>query len=278
VGIGRMKFWHWLLIGLIIGPALGLLHSGEPPDEDGQLVRTISQVQFEGMMRRSPRRGLPAARKVVIYPPDGGHQTVTGESLESIGINSGDYVPFVFLASVPFRTASPKLAERMPPGASVREYLDAVQTLNPSLSFHFAWWRVAGAQFAIWTIGGFLGLGVVCPVLLGVLSGSRRERMESLFDPKGSIPQMEQAQPSGLGPQDQERLAALEAELMENLSAAGSPDGAQTSKAAAETWRILPSKPLEAPPLPGEPPKVYAGEFYPVAASAPKDKPDFTEH
>ena len=70
MGIEDLRRWHWVIIGLMLGAALGSTRVFFGPDLDSP--GSYSQPLFERKLRETLADGTPALRGLVVHPPGSG--------------------------------------------------------------------------------------------------------------------------------------------------------------------------------------------------------------
>ena len=123
-----LKRWHWMLIGLIAGLAVGYAITLPVPKRDAIVRTPLSAEQFVAFVH-VPAGNPRSIRNLQIDPAQGGYNFVTGEAMLS-----GAYRPFAFYASRPF-VASPDVR--------ADSVLDYVKSIQPDVRVMYTnpWWR-----------------------------------------------------------------------------------------------------------------------------------------
>lgn len=285
--IADFKFWHWMLIGLLLGAGAGYWHTVWGPDIDRGVTKTIYQREFEtGLLTTYQLDHKPRVRDIVIHPTVEGKMWVTGwitmpDRRQSWRRNAGSttqpiYVElekFRYPADVPYKPQNFTNALQMGDSSTVLNYVEqlAAKYKDVPVSYKFAWWETPKVVMAIWTAGGFIAIGLVWPVLVRLLVGAgfARTKKEAVYDLDQFKGEKPKAGTAGLAP-DGKQLDDLNAAMEAKLAGFVEDDeDAQTkaeNEAAEAKIRALPSAPLE-PVATGQEDKdsvEYKGEFYPV--------------
>lgn len=305
MGLENLKFWHWMIIGVLLGVGYGYVKSQFPAEtQDG--VRTRDRGQFQQDLASGA-----ILRKLVLHPAVDGQEWLTGE----IYLRPNGSVFQTVRPQPPggrrwwprtnAAASQPAAARPLPEGGhwgkldllaaqptraskdyktnvTGREYLAWVQKeygnrpyAEHDVNYRFAWWEVPTYCMAIYGAGGFVVIGVIWPSLIAVMMGAGLVKRPPKDDFDLSKYKPEEVDAAAAKPtvtqQDQDDLAALNAQLE-----AGVQDMLQTSTTptidhAAEHAAVV--KKLETRQMDAkegaiaapEAPKEYGGEFYPVA-------------
>jgi hypothetical protein len=275
--IEDLKRWHWVVIGIVAGLALGYLYASVEP----QVPRSIGQQTFERDLTRKLDSGHAILSNLVVYPPKDGVAVVTGMQLERVRGGGDQWAPkpFSFWVRMPY-----KPQENAPGDASatttVQEYLAHVASQHDHVTFRYAWWRETTAIYTICVLGAVAVIGGIWPIVINLLVGAGFGR-RSEPDPEYDLSRFGQGQEESkagkkeMTEADYDQLKALEAELERNLQPSGSGAAGQVGpgEGPPAAVRALSGVPLEASSLAQQQEdKDYAGEFYPTVAHAPKPK------
>lgn len=276
--IQDLKRWHWVLIAIPIGLALSYAWTSMEPS----VPRHIGQETFEYDLAAAPVEGHPWLDNLVVHPAREGVTVVTGEQLVlRPNEKLADYKPFAFNALSPYQPLAPLRRGAAPPPVDPNEtvltYLKKNAASHPQLRYRYAWEQQPAVVYAIWTGGAIALIGVVWPMLLGMLVGAGWgyvEKDDSNYDLDrfGHTPEATSAPAVDVGLSAQ-HLAEVEAELQRNLEGFGSGEAAPSTSAAPPEVRKLDGGPVQAMPLPEDDPnREYKGEFYPVVKPHGKPK------
>jgi hypothetical protein len=275
MGIEELKRWHWIVIGLLLGLGLAYARSGmEPQVGRNNVVDFLSAI-------RAPldAKTGPIVRSIVIHPATVDYRgqrlnVVTYKRLcRSRDGKRTDWQSEQLLAESPFRGFGRGGEE---PATSIRDYLDAIKKENPSISYRYAWWDLAPAQYAMWTGGSVLVIGILWPnvlfALMGAGYGPKRDpnaKKESLFSYKSRPePQLAAAKPRASAA-DEQKLRDMTDRLERNLAAVATHHGDHAAAAAPDPAGV---RKLDGGPLEMAPAQAKAddddieikGEYYPV--------------
>jgi prepilin-type N-terminal cleavage/methylation domain-containing protein len=107
MGVAHLKRWHWILISLVVGLAVGYILASVGPEGlafSGK-HNSISQADFERAVARKAIDGNPVVKKLSVYP-DGNKMLITCAILERSDdpknpLKNG-YKDFVLPTSIPF--------------------------------------------------------------------------------------------------------------------------------------------------------------------------------
>jgi hypothetical protein len=267
MGIDELKRWHWIVIGLVLGLGLAYARTGmEPEVGRNNIIEFLNDVS----LRVDPKIG-PIVRSIVVHPPT---EDFRGQRLNLVTYQRlcrsrdgkrTEWRNEQFIAESPFRGF-----------ASVGEYLAALKKENPAISYRNAWWDRAPAQYAMWTGGSVLAIGILWPnvlfALMGAGYGPKRDpnaKKESLFSYKSRPePQLAAAKPR-VSAADEQKLRDMTDQLERNLAAVATHHGDHAPAAAADPAGI---RKLDGGPLEVAPAQTAAnddeievkGEYYPV--------------
>jgi len=259
-------------------------------DADPGGERSYDRKQFYDMVRRGME-----VRNLVMHPPIDGQEWVTGEALKykngtfspvqqsgrrwwqfispttkPVTELAGEWVPFPLLAA---DSTSSRPIYQNPPTAA--EYLGDLQKqfprLKDALVYKTAWWEAPKYLVSLYTVGGFVVIGVIWPTIQNLLTGAgfgkARPKEEYDLDRFKSDPEP-QAKPAAVAASANDQLAELNAKLeaevagmMIGKSAIEQED--EEEEAAIKQLRmdavetVAEKEAREA--------QEYKGEFYPVA-------------
>ena len=277
MGLEDLKRWHWVLIGLLLGAALGYarvwLGDARPPAERVY----VSQEWFEQELRKPPESGLEAFPRVkdIEVRRDGGDNGGHVVSMQVLlrqdkhGLE-WDYRGRVFRsAGAPYKPLIAAAGAPPGPDYTVLDYLRDVSRADARVTFRYVWWDGPIATVALWTAGTVLVVGGVWPTVVSLLVGAgfgRAGTADSAYDLgrfKGETPRPATASVgvSGMGP--------------DGSGAMGPDEDLVTTGPPADTTPVAPVRaldglePVAAAPQGQQEEKDYRGEFYPVAREGP---------
>lgn len=294
----RWRLWQWMLLGLFLGALGGIVRTALGPGFDTTSNITLNPLVFEQYVlnHRSGGKEVVAVRQLTVHPAfdDTGIDWVTGVATLQYNAPEDpknpkspmkrwqDQQPFRFSTTVPYAPNRNRRGEEIPlrmgnlsQYPDNRAYLSAMVEKFPEADIHFryAWWDQGNISLGLWTLSGFVLFGLIIPLIARQLSPRvPEEKGVDLRKVRSSKPQPIIA--SGPSQADQDQLAALEAQLEQNLQGAFPEDApalddsaTQSDAPAAAPIRKLESAPVEAskPVEAPEEPREYTGEYYPVA-------------
>jgi hypothetical protein len=277
--------WQWMLIGVAIGLLCGWLRdvNSNFADELATYGRRIGQRDFErGIVNKF--HGRAQFTNIVVHPyrlsgssSGAAHVDVVeglyfdGQTQMEDGKLAARWEPAHFVASTPYNPVTTSGGAALPairPAGSPS--FDNVTSYLASLP------QAAGVQFRydsfawltrplfIWTVGGFVLVGLIWPTIVNLLvfGSIRRPKEEgvSLRDVKGTT---RQAKPVP-APMAVAAVAALDQELDQVLSDQPAP---AISAASAAPVRKLDAQPVNAAAADAGPHKDFAanaGDYYPT--------------
>jgi hypothetical protein len=274
-----LKHWHWVLIGLLVGLALGGAQTFWGPAYRDSTARTLSQDLFEAaLLGRSEEYSKLALSDLLVHPPDNqGHQWVTGRFVEDRFVvhPPTHYLhmegTFKYPAALPYQ---PKRSlSNISGGPSVREFLDTVARQRSGFDYRYAWYEQKNAVLASWTAGCVIIIGGIWPLALSLLTGERIGSGVGSIKIPWHLPPASKAEPlkatAASDPATVEKLETLIDDMQDQVTSAA--QDVADKPAAATVVRQLsgdqePTVSAEAAPAD----KDYSGEFYPTEAHAPK--------
>jgi prepilin-type N-terminal cleavage/methylation domain-containing protein len=255
--------WHWALIGLLVGLALGWVRLADGDEAMVGGEGFVSQVTFERELRSPPlARDKPLLAGITIYPANN-HDLVTMRRLGS----DGRYRQAAFAAPRPYRPLNSTVDAS---DDTIANYLTSMASGHPNLTYRVAWWAKPAVTLGLWSAGGMVVIGGIWPTLLGLLVGAGfgRKRPEDDYDLSrfNGGPEQKAAAKKGLSPEDEARILALEQEMLRGLREQTDGAPAPAPPTSPKPVRNL-GQPAEPIPMPQRPEdeKDFFGEFYPVA-------------
>jgi len=300
MGLEYLKRWHWMIIGLLFGAIFGgtriMFRDADPGGE-----RSYDRAQFQEMIRRGME-----VRNLVLHPPIDGQEWITGEAkkyrngtfsavIQPTGrrwwlLGGGgkattkpaanakpneqpfDWVAFPLLAG---DATSSRPVYQKP--ATAAEYIANLQKSFPrvkdTLSYKTAWWEAPKYTVAMYTVGGFIVIGVIWPTIASLLAGAgfgkQRPKEEYDLDRFKSEPEpVAAASPIGQG---NDQLAELNAKLEADVAGMmlGKTEIEQEDEEEEAAIKQLQMQSMDAVETAAEKAdreaREYKGEFYPVA-------------
>jgi len=294
MGLEYLKRWHWMIIGLILGAMFGgtrlMWRDADPGGE-----RSYDRQQFADMLKRGMQ-----VRNLVLHPPIDGQEWITGEALKykngtfsanlqrgrrwwllNIGPATkptdpaaveGTWVPFPLLAG---DVTSNRPIYQKPSTAAeyIADLQKAVPRAKDSLTLKTAWWETPKVTMGIYTLGGFVVIGLIWPTVADLLAGAglgkQRPKEEYDLNRFKSEPEPEvkpAAVVAGASALD-DLNAKLEAEVADMfMGKTGIEQEDEEEEAAIKQLRM---DAVETPTEKAErEEREYKGEFYPVVKPA----------
>jgi prepilin-type N-terminal cleavage/methylation domain-containing protein len=270
MNVHHLHRWHWMLVGLILGFSCGAGRMLSDMEDRIGGPGFITQARFENDLRVPPIAGRPYVKGITIRPATTGID-VDIVSFQEMHPETAGYREFHFVAPRPYRPRNTSA-----PGGqkdSVRDFLKDAAAINPSISFEDAWWRAPRATLGLYTLAGLLLIGGIWPALLRLISKDKRAPSGPAYDldrfhhdPAGK--------PSNkTTSEDEERLAALEREMVKGMrdSSYEAPAATTTSTPSVKPVLFMAQDADGVPAVTDRPndQKDYVGQFYPVERQAP---------
>ncbi|MDB5318826.1 MAG: hypothetical protein JWN40_457 [Phycisphaerales bacterium] len=240
----RIRHWHWLVIAVIIGLAVPAVRARYVDDAIRDLGESLNgQAQFEESLLR-PIQGRRQFDNVTVTPERiddglGGKRfvhVVRGQYWDGRldpATGQATWRPAFFVAPVPYHMQldparlGPQAAQVATQLAAIKnptvlDFLAAVhQTHN--VTYTYAWWRGSAYALWLWLSAAILLIGIALPLTINltVYSTFRRPRIikEDGIDLSKVAPTPTSVHTSAVTDQDHSRLAELERELEQKLSA-----------------------------------------------------------
>jgi hypothetical protein len=284
--IEDLKRWHWILIGVVVGLALGFVWSGI--DRDSEIANYGRDRFIMDVRRQITENGkqVPRVQNIRIAPPvegaykkpvqavlfdiyDPGTKSLTTQRIDA-------EVPFIrenqwgrYYRDVPFNAKN-----------SVQDYLVYLQKQFPHIAYRQAWERDVYATYGMWTLGSVIVIGGLWPTVINLLVGAgmgkRSEKKEQAyldqFGQGGDEEAFPQPEAKVVTAADQQQLADVTAALEQNvagLAMTAAPEASTQAPALATSAAIRqlaggPVDPVKVGPKDDDGPKHYEGEYYPV--------------
>jgi hypothetical protein len=261
-----LKRWHWLLIGLLLGPLLAYCQVVRR-QVNGFEGDSLHRPTFERYMREC-NRPAGGSQNIVVHPhplKDRWH-IVTGQRYAA---NSDEATAWWFEAQSPYLEGSQQRRY-----ANVMEFLQSAGADHSPVPYRWAWWERSDLQVPLWLAGAVLFFGIVWPNLLSfIVLGTWRLPTDGIclwpLRPSGPTVAAPALQPAD----NAETIVVVEQMLAEAEGA--TPDATPLPRSAAP---VLPPTPVLAPqgnsPVVDTSPaveKAYGGEeddFYPTEVGA----------
>jgi hypothetical protein len=284
----RIKRWHWIVLSLVVGSALGLLNQLAHHDWDTAYGDSISQAQFVKAIAERQPDGRPNFYDLVVYPDESDNGK--GEPRKPVHIVAGQFwtppAPAIgrpdpiiyrrcFVAQIPFAPEDTEATFTAQP--TVMKYLN-IQKVR----YRYAWWRDPKIGISLCTGASFLVIGLIWPTFLNLLAyGSvflPAEEKGINLSKVSSGPSLVPVQPE-LTDQELSDLEKLEKEMEENLAQSETADVQPQKPAVPDAIKSLSADVAPAAPElhPDHPDFVKRKEdFYPTARVQPtaEDKPE----
>ena len=240
--VTSIRRWHWMIIGLAVGAAIGWVHSASMnfATELSGYGRRLGQREFERAIG-TELHGRRAFTKLTIQPYwlNGSSESgvkvhvVTGlycdgEERAENGRIALHWDPAYFVASVPFAPVGDDdhalVSQRSFP--DVAAYLASLQSAGVNFAVD-RWWWVVRPMF-LWTFGGFVVIGIAWPTVINLLAfGSLTRPVESAGESLAGVKPPRVAKPQT--PQiDFGTIRELDRQLEETLTTS---EGANTNEA-----------------------------------------------
>ncbi len=286
--IQDFKRWHWIVISLLVGAALGYSRLQMDPGESVTRSPSMGTERFEHDVRNRPDSGRPFLENIVIYPVE--EIIRNGKPAESINVvefdlvvpaEDGTGVATRYNVKFPFpykpvgrRGAAIEMGEE----SGIADYLDRLKENLDHVTYRNAWWVTPRNVYAMCIGGSFVVIGLVWPTLIHLLtgagfSGGQKSRDEYDLDRFGKGGEVAAAGAVGMSEEDQARLAAVEAGLeasLKNSDIAMTDQPPPPQEAPIRELNASAVETLSPPPPTEEAAKDFKGEFYPVARSKGK--------
>ncbi|HVT90844.1 MAG TPA: hypothetical protein VHD56_18465 [Tepidisphaeraceae bacterium] len=260
MGIENLNRFHWALLGVLLGVALGYSWSSNSDDVEGMV--SSDQVSFErDVTQKDAASGLPLIKGVIIHPAEfsqADNCDVNLVTYKRLGrdLKSGKYgwIDKRIIAKIPF---VPQLRGRMSPtpDLTVSKYLAELAKTNPNVSYNDGWWLIPKNAAIIGGSAGLVLIGGIWPTLLGLMTGAgmapkpkpkEKKKERSLWSYKSSTPEVKaKAGPSAA---DQAEVQAIADSYERNLAASATErtEAPVAQAATPEEIRKLQTAPLEA--------------------------------
>jgi hypothetical protein len=297
MAIEDLKRWQWCVIGCVVGAVAGSAYLYSLPHDKVGTQHVGPRVFEEQLVdgRDPTGRRVWKLQNLEIHPPS---------SMPVPGQRSAEK-PYISYDALLVRKDNPKLADRVPhnlileirtprdkslagklDGLTVQEYLDKVNAAIGKLDkkryarvkpveYKYQWIETPKGAFPIYTLGGFLVIGLIWPTVVQMLVGhgfgrvkSEEELALSKYKPSKTQVKAGKAPPTQA---EVDQLAQLEAELEAKLRSGETAASAVTSaKPIKETVKVLNAGPLEPAreaPREASKPKGFgadAGDYYPT--------------
>lgn len=283
MAIRNWRWWQWLIVSLIVGGAIGVALNAMSVDDPS--LPSSSWPTMRQRVEHQTDSGDSVVTKIRVSPvtlDHAGHkvQSVTyWERMKNKTTGTWDPVrQFRLVTPVPLSPASPT------PDFGVLNYLADKQKQIPTLDWRYEWWLAPRALWALSLGGSMLLIGVVWPITLKTLvklglAEPPDERMDlsQVRHVSTEAPSLV-AKPKGTA-EDEEQLAALNANLEANVAgmAMATPASQAAAAAKGETpVRVLSATGVDESDKPAGTPEEdhdFKGEFYPVDRGAKAKKP-----
>lgn len=252
-----LKYWHWIVIGVVIGSLCGLSWSQAEPDlpQTGRLDDFKARVGQVGEAEAT--KGLPRFRNIRVLPGeiDPSNRQVFPVTFDRLGVNREGravYQPQVIYATTPFDG-----------GATIQRYLE-----NRKIPFDDRTQVGPGQTVAYGAAGGAVAIGLIWPTILRLLLGAGFARPEPRVRLPRSRSTAKRKTKRSWWPFGDRGVTVVRPATPDPTTRAATPiTEADTAMLFQRGQKSTASDPTAAPfagPASDEP-KEYAGEWYPVA-------------
>lgn len=300
MGIENSKRWHWIVVALVVGPALAFMNGQAEP---GAGLRSMSGAEFEREVALKEVPGdNPNLKNVVVHPAQIGayDKPVFVVTMDRAVFDKKEkgwrYQPYALQAEVPYVSSDGAGRRGGPAAASSasspdRTILDALKDLSaktPTIKYKYAWWEEPKWSYGLWSAGSLAAIGGIWPTVLALMLGAGlgpkpKEPEYDLDRFKSSEGETESAAanpaPKTMSDDDRQRLHTQLEKLEQNIGSAAVmtdvPAPSQAQGAAGAAGGPAPIRQLNGGPVEMQAPldkededKEYKGEFYPVARVA----------
>lgn len=287
MGIENLKRWHWAVIGILVGVALGYVWTVNQPETE---LYSMGTDVFLQRLYQKTDQGDPVLTniRIGVIEKDYLGRAVQKVKLDELRENKTTkkwekFMSYNLFAQVPFDRASANKSN------TIKDFLDVRKKDNPKLDYGDKALGSPGKTCAIFGAGGLVLIGGVWPSVIGLMTGmglakpptvkakKEKKHFSSAPQPVVTTGRLE------VTADDQIELAALNARLAATTAGlsitaaekAHEDAPARPAVPAGSTTRSLggstdPVRP-QIPAVP-EKPKDFTGEFYPVAKIGSKKK------
>lgn len=292
MGIENLKRWHWAMIGVLVGVALGWVWVWQQTGISG--LRSAEQREFERdiVLKHLPS-GQPLIKDIVIHPPeesfDGMVNVVTFKRLAQDRRGRFGWLNMRLVAKIPYKPVF-RMVGTVGPELTIDKYLTELAKQRPTVRFRYAWWLVPRNGMILGGVVGLVLIGGIWPSLLNLMLGAGlgpkpkpkpATGEKPLWKYKSAAPAVDSPTKPAVTAEDQQRLLEVTEAYEHSLREEGLPlpqTAGPADAASAQTQvRKLEAGPLQqAPklPQPGEEDEIEVkGEYYPVLIHHPKKKP-----
>jgi hypothetical protein len=278
MGIEDLKRWHWCVIGLFVGAIAATISLYSGPGEPSGSDHVGPQVLEEQLLQRKDpsRRMVADIRNVRLHPASG--MPVPGAAQAE-----NDYVTYDVLLRrydnpvkcdvahrtmiLQVQTKHKSIAGNLD-GLTAREYLQKLKEklatldktkfpLAATFNYKFSWIETPRGAYPVYTLGGFVLIGLIWPSVVGFLISAGFGRGKTADDEydlskyrsgAGAKTAAERNRAT-VTDADLDQLARLEAELEAKLKSGevGAAAAGDAKPAAKPAVRVLSAGPLEAP-------------------------------
>lgn len=297
--LAALKRWHWILISLILGLAIGKAREGFQGELYGDWVegfgyQLTDQSRFEGAIAQQ-FQGYRLFKDITVYPrwvtdKSGSRKLVhvvsgrywSGQEETVNGKPQAIWRPTCFIAQVPYRPRTDLTIYNKPkgpdfarqfreagPNATVLDFL-SVMGSAAGVSYSYAWWDAH--PMMTWTLISFIAVGLIWPTLVNLLAFGTLTR-----PPEAKALSLWNVRGSSRKPKPTLALAASGSEEDKELEAAlHTQPAAETPPTPIDAPKPLSTAPLEpASVAPAGPSKEFGAEkedFYPTERHVPRKR------
>jgi hypothetical protein len=270
MNVEKVRRWHWVVLGLMVGLALGYAHAALAPGDLFSSASTISQADFEAAVAAEPQGGHPIVRDITVRPEPRFHRVTLrrfervsdhvarvkgADAAADIDPNAWKYYDYTLTARVPYRKAGP-------PSNTVLDYL-ADMKKSRGLRYRVAWWNRPSVAVTLWAAGCTILIGGVWPTVLRLMVGTGLGRPPEPEKPAAA---------SYAEPQPEEPLHADVPLMTDEPDTVVTTGPVLPTVAVPVAVRELTTEEVTTAPAAPADEKEYEGEYYPVARKARRDK------
>jgi hypothetical protein len=214
--LADLKRWHWLVIGLLLGPLLAYCQVVRR-QVNGYEGDSLHRPTFARYMREC-NRPTGGSQNIVVHPHPlkGGWHIVTGQRYAA---DSDEVTTWWFEAQSPYlETSQPQQHQY----ADVMEFLQRAGADNSPVPYRWAWWERSDLQVPLWLAGTVVFFGVLWPTVLNLLAfGSVFRPAEEKVDLSG-VRNTPAPEPTTPVPTDLSQVDRIGEELAAELAGAAS--------------------------------------------------------
>jgi prepilin-type N-terminal cleavage/methylation domain-containing protein/prepilin-type processing-associated H-X9-DG protein len=257
-----LQRWHWVVIGLLVGAAVGWGRVMAMTDRAVGGPGFITQAAFEAKLRYPPVMGKPHIAGIVIHP----RGEVDLVSLRELDTETLQYRERWFAAPRHYVPLGRPPVE----GFSVRDFLMGESMTNAAIRFPSAWWESPIGAVAVGAAGAAFVIGGIWPFILNfiVRAGFGRKAKQPEYDLSRFKSEPAREGEKEMTEEERRHLEELEAEMMAGLEQEKRSFSSRGERVSVGV-RQLAEEAVEAAPDAAEEDKAYMGEYYPVEKKVP---------